>query len=573
MIDLFGRKTVISTRFRSVFLASMAAMCIAYILMLTDNIVAGQVIGKEAVAAMTLVFPLVTTLLFISYVISDGMVMMMSYAQGRTDREEVNRLYSMGVFLSLVSGLIFFLILMALREEILSFWEISEEMMGYAREYYSGMVLLPLVLFFNIFNYTVFMAEGREHACVIASSLSFVVNIALSILLCNFIGIYGIAIATVAGYLSGICAQLYFLTGGRSQLRLRWYWNWKKVLQGLWYSLYHSIDTLLLSAFPMLLSQCVLRSFGEEHIIMVTVAMNLLTLIIALFTGMVDCLQPMVCQYHAEKNTQSVQKTMDIGMRATVALSLGVTVLGILFADFLPALFGVKDEGMTAEIAKTMRFFLLFTIFLGSTLMYSNYYIYIEERNYGAFIKCMLLLVLPSAGMYLGAGSSVNTLWLGVGGGYAAAFLLNLFLTRLWKGRSGLLLLDESLSRRQLSYDLNASFEEVMEMTRQADKDMKALHVEGDVRNKLVLFLEELGLHAVERAGDHPFQLECSVLLGDGNAEASTVIIRDNGAPYDVFHMEEKCTFRSYFIESVTSKIRSRTYLASGDENRIVLRL
>ena len=57
---MFGKKTVISTRFKSVFVASMVSMISAYILMLTDNVVAGQVVGDDAVAAMTLIFLIFT---------------------------------------------------------------------------------------------------------------------------------------------------------------------------------------------------------------------------------------------------------------------------------------------------------------------------------------------------------------------------------------------------------------------------------------------------------------------------------------------------------------------------------
>jgi Na+-driven multidrug efflux pump len=71
------------------------------------------------------------------------------------------------------------------------------------------------------------------------------------------------------------------------------------------------------------------------------VAVNLLTLIIALYTGLVDCLQPMICQYHAEENLHSIQKTMDIGIRATVIISLLFTALGMALAGFLPLLFFV----------------------------------------------------------------------------------------------------------------------------------------------------------------------------------------------------------------------------------------
>ena len=62
---MFDKKTVISTRFKSIFVASMFSMVSAYILILTDNVVAGQIVGDDAVAAITLVFPIVAVLYFL----------------------------------------------------------------------------------------------------------------------------------------------------------------------------------------------------------------------------------------------------------------------------------------------------------------------------------------------------------------------------------------------------------------------------------------------------------------------------------------------------------------------------
>ena len=69
-------KTVIGQRFKSVFVASIASMTISYVLILTDNIVAGQFVGDEAVAAMTLVSPIMTLIFFLSYMVADGLAMM-----------------------------------------------------------------------------------------------------------------------------------------------------------------------------------------------------------------------------------------------------------------------------------------------------------------------------------------------------------------------------------------------------------------------------------------------------------------------------------------------------------------
>lgn len=287
---MFDKKTVISTRFWNVFAASIASIGIAYILMLTDNVVAGQFVGDEAVAAMTLIFPIFTTILFVAYLISDGLVMLASYAQGKGDRAEVDRLFSLGIILSVGCGITFFAALFFLREEILAFWKISPELKFFADEYYSGIMFLSLLHLVSIFNYSIFFAEGMERACLIAASTAFVVNVVLDIVLCQNIGVRGIGLATTFGTLTSVLVQIYYLTGGRSQLHFKWYWNFKKTLQGVIFSLYHTIDTLCISILSVFLSMQTINYFGEEKLIVVTVAVNLLTLIIGIYTGIVDCM-------------------------------------------------------------------------------------------------------------------------------------------------------------------------------------------------------------------------------------------------------------------------------------------
>ena len=130
--------------------------------------------------------------------------MMASYAQGQGDREEVNRLFSLGIILSVGCSVIFFTALFFLREEILAFWEISPELKFFAEEYYSGIIFLALLQFVSIFIYTIFFAEGMENACLIAAVVAFVVNVILDIVLCQIIGVRGIGLATTLGTLASI---------------------------------------------------------------------------------------------------------------------------------------------------------------------------------------------------------------------------------------------------------------------------------------------------------------------------------------------------------------------------------
>ena len=519
---------------------------------------------------MTLVFPIFTLILFVAYVIADGLVMMASYANGRGDRAEVDRLFSLGMILSVGTSLIFFAALVLLREEILAFWEISTHLQIYAHDYYDGLKFLSLFQFAGIFLYTIFVAEGMENECLVAAGAAFVVNVALDIILCQKIGVMGIGLGTTLGTFASIIVLCFYLR--RSNLHFVWYFDAKKTWQGIFYSFYHSIDTLCQSLLPVILSYMVLKFFGEGDLIIVTVAVNLLTLIIAVYTGIVDCLQPMVCQYYAEKNLHSTIKTMRVGIAATVAVSLLMTALGIIFAEFLPEMFGVKEPAMIDRAAVAMRFFLPFTTLLGVTLMFANYYIYVEELNFGAVIKILLMLGLPTVGMLIGAPFTINIFWLAVGASFLISFVILRLLTRFFKKSSNLLLIDEKDLARQLSYDVDTKAEEILALTKKADADLTRLGVSDKTRNKLVLFIEEFGLHAAKRAGEKIFQLEFSILL---EGDSATLIIRDNGEPYDVIKTAEEGQFdlREFFIEGMTANAVSRSYHTSGDENRVVLQI
>ena len=396
-------KTVIGKRFKSVFTASLASMAITYILMLTDNVVAGQFVGDEAVAAMTLVEPILTLIFFLSYMVADGLAMMFSYAICRNDQLKANQLFSMGMICSVVMGVVVTIILVVFRTEILSMWEISPELMNYAVDYYRGLMFVALPCILNIYFYTIYVAEGEEDICVRASIAMFVVNVVLDILLGYKIGVIGIGIATVLGNLVSFLWHVPYLFSPKCQLRFVKYWNGKEFWQGIFYSWYHSMDTLCLSLLPVIFAEYVIFQFSEREIIVVTVIINMRTLLIAFYTGIVDCLQPMVCQYHAEKALHSVRKTMHLGISSTIGLTVILIIFAFIFAEFLPGMFGVaREDQLYSDCIWAIRIFMPFTLFMGVTLMLSNYYIYIERLNLGAAIKFLVLLVLPSAGMFLG---------------------------------------------------------------------------------------------------------------------------------------------------------------------------
>lgn len=537
-------KTVISERFKAVFVASIASMTISYVLMLTDNVVAGQFVGDEAVAAMTLIAPIMTLIIFLSYMIADGLAMMFSYAKGRNDQAKANELFSMGMICSLVTGAIITLIMLIFRTEILSLWKISAEMMNYAVEYYRGLMFIALPCILNIYFYTIYIAEGEENICVKASIAMLLVNVILDILLGYKIGVIGIGIATTIGNLVSFLFHVPYLFSPKCQLRFVKYWNWKEFGQGIFYSWYHSMDTLCLALLPVIFSEFVIFKFGEHELIVVTVIVNMLTLLIAIYTGIVNRLQPMVCQYHAEKTLHSVRKTMHLGISSTIAVTLILTLFSFIFAEFLPGMFGVsREEQLYSDCVWAVRIFMPFTIFLGVTLMLSNYYIYIERLNRGALIKLLLLLILPSAGMFAGT-FGLKFMWAGVGASFIVAMIINSLLTK-----RNVLLIDLKEYARQFSFDTTAAQEKLPELRFALEKYFDKRLVP---KRLIAPIVEEIFKTYAARADN--FQIEVTIIPAD----RTILIFRDNGKPI-------------LPQSPILDKMSGKDYMTSGDENKLVV--
>ena len=538
-------KTVISERFYSVFRASLASMSISYVLILTDNVVAGQFVGDEAVAAMTLVAPIMTLVIFLSYMIADGLAMMFSYAKGNNDRQKANELFSMGIICA--AGLSFALTvaMFVFDKKILGFWDISPEMMSYALDYYHGLILVTIPAMLNIFLYTIYVAEGEENICVKASAAMFVVNMILDIVLGYKIGVIGIGIATAIGNFVSVLFHVPYLFSPKCQLRLVKYWNGKEFWRGIFYSWYHSMDTLYLTLLPMIFSFFVLKNFGEENLIVVTVIINVITLLTAFYTGMVDCLQPMICQYHAEGALHSVRKTMHLGITSTITMTGAIVLFAFVFAEFLPGLFGVSREAqLYSECVFAVRIFMPFTFFLGVTLMFSNYYIYIERLNFGAAIKTLLLLILPSLGMFAGV-FGLPFMWVGVGVSFIVALLIIFLATR-----RDLLLIDAEKYSRQFSFDADAKPENLPALKKALENFFARTKLEP--KNFLLALTEEIFSDYAARAED--FQLEVSIIPD----EHTVLIFRENAKPGEP---------RSLLLDNV----REKNYMISGDENKFVV--
>ena len=231
----------------------------------------------------------------------------------------------------------------------------------------------------------------------------------------------------------------------------------------------------------------------------------------------------------------------------------------MIFAEFLPGLFGVsREEILYADAVLAARIFLPFTVFLGVTLMFSNYYIYVERLNLGALIKVLLLLILPSAGMFAGMFGHWQ-MWLGVGCSFIFALLLNKLLTL---NKFGVLLMDSRILKQQFSFDTPAVRENFPALSKALGKYFSHMNFNVGRKNFLTALVAELfQLYAARQ--EKLFQLEISIIPAE---HSMTIIFRDNGSAKNPLEQNLSPNLRQ-----ILYSVREKKYMIDGDENKFIV--
>ena len=572
------KKSVISERFKSILTAATFSMATSYLRVLSECIIAGNMIGEEAVAAIALVAPVIPFLQFIGEMIAAGTFALISYAGGKGDEEEINRLYSQAMSLAVAVGFILTLLFVVFRVQILSYWDVSADLMTYADAYYAGVMIRPIIAFVELFLMPLLLIEGQEKRNLIASTVKIVAGIALEVVLCSSFGLFGISLATTISMALALLIEASYLFTKDCPLKYKFYLNFKKLREVFSLSICVAIPELFLTLLPFMVTSYLISNFNESVIAIFAMINTILNLAVAIFYGLDDVLQSMGCLYLGEKNILGIKKVMNLCIKAAIAEGLLMAAILIIFADKVVLAFGINEPEIFEQAVDAIRIYSIFLVALFVTMTYAFYYLYVERKVMSITLQCLLLFMFPVACVYIFGGMlGLNGVWLGLGLGIALEFPVNLFMIHIISRNSngklkGLLLLEEDRMSRQVSYDILASQQDVVDLIYRLEQDLSNWNLDKETLHMLEFFIEELGLDAVERATVKAFNIEITITReNDGHIE---LIIRDNGELVDLTNEDEKPrSFRMYVVSQVASTMPYKSYILIGGENRTVLKI
>ena len=301
---------------------------------IVDTIIVGNILGKEALAAVGASFPIVFTLISLIIGVASGGTIVVAQYFGAKDYGSVRKaIHTIYIFI-MIAGVLLTLIGVPLTEKIFRLIDLPEELMPQATSYL-GIYLTGMVAMFG-FNGTsaILRGLGDSKTPLVFLMISTVANIGLDLLFIMVFkwGIAGAAVATVISQAGAFLTAVLYLnrTHKLIDFRLREYrFDWKIFRQSIRIGLPTGLQHTFVS-LGMMAIMTIVNSFGTNVIAGYSAALRIDSLAILPAMNFSAALATYVGQNMGGGRQDRVRS----GLIATLIMSGGVA-LGVMVIVYI----------------------------------------------------------------------------------------------------------------------------------------------------------------------------------------------------------------------------------------------
>ena len=562
-------RSLISKKYYSMLLGGTLTMMVVSALLMSDSIIAGSVIGADAVAGITLVTPLYSLAAFFGAVFSLGVPIVYSTEMGKFNKKEADHVFGFGLLMSISISVLLFLVIILFGDSYLKSCTPPVTVLHEARGYLHWMRFTVLLLPLQMLIAAVVYNDGDETLSTAANLVQGIGNIAGSIILSKQMGIRGIGLAS---FLFNVVAlgilSLHFLKKSNS-LRINFYFSVKLLKTVVRYSIIDSGSYLFLAGLTAILNSFISGRFGSEYLITVS-AIALCRELQIVFDGIGEAITPILSIYLGEENTPGIKLIYRLAKKTAVVEGIVVTAALAVSAPLIPKILSIKETHLTNCVIREIRIIAIGSVFISILYLLTSYYLLIEKISLGLIMSAFRDVIMPGIlAVPLGIIFGLNGVFIGMATAPAATLLLLSIYTCIRYGRKNSPLLLSELNWRGEPYLFSLITEPVEIIALQ--KKVETLLVEKNFDKKAIgrakLLIEELFMLIREKNDDKAVLCECSIIL---LPDMVRIIVKDDGNLFDISEDDVTVTSLTAFAVSayMNNLGQDKRYLTTMSLNR-----
>ena len=374
---------------------------------IVDQIFIGQGVGYLGNAATNIAFPITTICLALGLMTGVGAASNFNLELGRKEVEKARKIAGTAVVQLIVMGIVVCLLVQIFLAPLMQLFGATDQIFDYAMEYSRITAYgIPFFLFSTGFNPLV-RSDGRATFSMMAIIAGAVLNTVLDpIFIFVFqMGIAGAAWATVISQMVSALLLFAYIPKFRSVK-----FQWEDFIPHM--KQVEAIAALGLTSFifqisaliVQIVSNNLLKTYGamsiygsEIPIAVGGIVSKVFVIFIALIIGMTQGVQPIVGYNYGAKHYLRVRQTIFLALKIGFVLSFVTWAVFEIFPLQIIELFGNGNDLYFEFGVRYMRYFMMFLLINGLTILMTTFFPAIGKAKTGAFLSLarQLLILLP----------------------------------------------------------------------------------------------------------------------------------------------------------------------------------
>lgn len=328
---------------------------------MVDTVFVGRYVGTEAIAALTLAFPVQRLLSALALLVGVGATTLVAKHLGEKNIGELKITIRNSIFLTGIILLITISFLFIFKDKIIYFLGASSATFHYADKYISIIILGGLFQGLSITMCSIMTALGDTKITLYSNSLGAIINIFIDYLLIAVLsrGVEGAAIATALSQVVAFCYTL------NKFLKVNKYYSLKgiKTKSSISIGVIGAIMTIGFSTFiieisdavvSIILNNLLLSRGGDAAIVMVGVITKISMFMFIAIIGISSAMQPIVAYNYGAGNYDEMKETLKLALKVVTFVSVAFWTVLVLFSNHIIGFF-LEDKALLAETVRAFR--------------------------------------------------------------------------------------------------------------------------------------------------------------------------------------------------------------------------
>lgn len=400
-------------------LPTIIMMIFSSIYGVVDGIFVSNIVGKDAFAAVNLIFPAIMILGSIGFMIGTGGSALVSKTLGEGDNEKANRFFSMLIYLEIILGLIFTVVGLIFIKPITYMLGATEELAPYCITY-GRVLMIGLTPFFLQITFESFVIVANKpkmglYVTVIAGVANMILDFIMIYLL--KMGIFGAALASITSQFIGAGIPfIYFSRKNSSLLHLtKTNFELKPILKVCTNGSSEMVTHLSMSLVNMLYNLQLMKYAGANGVSAYGIIMYVGFIFVGVFVGYAVGSAPLIGFNFGAKNNDELKNILKKSIILLGSSAVVLTILAEIFAPSLASIFVGYDDELLAMTTNAIRLFAISYILNWFNIFASSFFTALNNGLISAIISFVRTLIFQVSMIFvLPLILGLNGLWLAV---------------------------------------------------------------------------------------------------------------------------------------------------------------